>query len=127
MSYIYPKAADLDGEPLVGSHQCVALVQIYAKAPLTAVWTEGVRVRGSQTVAVVTAVATFKSGKYPNHAHGNHAALYLRQDATGIYVVDQYKGKRTTIKLRLIPFKGKDRAGHYIDPSNNGDAFSLIE
>lgn len=34
MSYVYSKAASLDGEPLVGSHQCVALVQIYASALL---------------------------------------------------------------------------------------------
>ncbi len=35
MSYVYAKVDDLDGKPLVGSKQCVAIVQVYANAPLT--------------------------------------------------------------------------------------------
>ena len=128
MAYVYPQAAKLDGSPLVGSHQCVALVQHYAKAPHTSKWKEGARVRGTADIAIGTAIATFRDGKYPNQPHDNHAALYLRQDDTAIYVVDQWKGRgRPTVKARAIFFKGKDRNGGYLDPSNNGDAFSIIE
>ena len=41
MSYVYAKVDDLDGTDKVGSHQCVALVQHYAKAPPTGSWTQG--------------------------------------------------------------------------------------
>ncbi|PHP89329.1 hypothetical protein CFB52_003585 [Burkholderia sp. AU18528] len=34
---------------------------------------------------------------------------------------------RTAIKRRCIPFKGKDKNGRYIDPSNNADAFSVVK
>nr|WP_249185763.1 BPSL0067 family protein [Burkholderia ambifaria] len=30
------------------------------------------------------------------------------------------------VKKRHIPFRGKDRNGRYIDPSNNADAFSVV-
>ena len=57
---------------------------------------------------------------------GNHAALYVSQDASGITVVDQWSGSGT-IRLRRLMFLGKDKTGKYVDPSNNGDAFSVVE
>ena len=36
MPYIYSKVDDLENTPKVGSKQCVALVQTYARTPLTA-------------------------------------------------------------------------------------------
>jgi hypothetical protein len=36
MAFVYPDADKLEGENVVGSHQCVAVVQHYAKLPLTA-------------------------------------------------------------------------------------------
>ena len=41
MAYVYLQDAKLDGSPLVGSHQCVALVQHYAKVPHSSKWKEG--------------------------------------------------------------------------------------
>ena len=41
MPFIYSKVEDLNGIELVGSDQCVALVQIKAGAPVTSAWREG--------------------------------------------------------------------------------------
>jgi hypothetical protein len=129
VSYVYAKVDDLDNTELVGSHQCVALVEHYAKAPLTSMWREGKAVKANLSIAKGTAIATFVNGKYPNHGHGNHAALYVSQDAGGIWVIDQWKGdpKKPQVSKRYIRSKGKGKNGTFIDPSNNADAFSLIE
>ncbi|RJG07407.1 hypothetical protein D3870_16630 [Noviherbaspirillum cavernae] len=82
--------------------------------------------KGSLVLAPGTAIATFVKGRYPNQAHGNHAAIYVRQDSAAIYVLDQWKGK-SRITIRPLYFKGKDKNGNYIDPSNNADAFSVID
>jgi hypothetical protein len=68
-------------------------------------------------------------GKYPNKSSGNHAALYISQDASGIWVMDQWKDNDSKPKVsrRLLTFKGVLKSGAYRDPSNNGDAFSVIE
>ena len=128
MSYVYPKAKDLDGKPVVGSHQCVALVQEYAGAPLTSSWRQGDAVLGNKALKTGTAIATFVDGRYANRAHGNHAALYVGQVANGIIVADQWKApKKTAISVRIIRSLGKDKRGKFIRPSNNADAFFVIE
>jgi hypothetical protein len=128
MSYVYPKAKDLDGEPVVGSHQCVALVQEYAGAPLTSAWRQGEAVLGNKTLKSGTAIATFVEGHYANRAHGNHAALYIGQVANGIVVADQWKApKKTLISVRIIRSLGKNKKGVFIKPSDNADAFYVIE
>ncbi len=128
MSYVYPKAADLTGQPVVGTHQCVALVQEYAGAPITSTWRQGEAVLGNITLKSGTAIATFVNGRYPNRAHGNHAALYVRQASNGIIVADQWKAdNKTEISVRLIRSLGKDKRGNFIQPSDNADAFFVIE
>ncbi|MES2115278.1 MAG: BPSL0067 family protein [Pseudomonadota bacterium] len=128
MSYVYPKAESLKGKPVVGSHQCVALVQEYAGAPTTPFWHQGEPVVGNMTLRAGTAIATFEKGRYANHRHGNHAALYIRQGANGIYVADQWKAAgKTTISVRLLSSLGKDKKGNFKHPSNNADAFFVIE
>lgn len=126
MSYIYSDVDSLDGIALVGSHQCVALVQVYAKAPQTTKWTQGVHVKGDVNIAKGTAIATFVSGKYPTHRR--HAALYISQDASGNWVMDQWAGDpaKPTVSKRKLRFKGESASG-YNDPSNNGDAMYVIE
>lgn len=52
MSYRYAQAAKLAGEKWVGSHECVALVQQYAKAPTTMHWKEGGKVRDANNLAL---------------------------------------------------------------------------
>jgi hypothetical protein len=126
MSYIYSEAEDLVGKPSVGTKQCVALVRQYTQAPASSLWREGRVVKGDATIAKGTAIATFVNGRYQSRPSGNHAALYIRQDAAGIWVVDQWSSSGT-IRSRRLSFKGKDKEGNFIDPSNNGDAFSIID
>jgi hypothetical protein len=128
MAYIYSKVADLQDQPMVGSHQCVALVQQYARAPATIAWREGDDVVGNKSIKPGTAIATFVNGRYPNRSRGNHAAFYMGEGIGGIYVMDQWKNKDGgTISKRFIQSLGKDKAGRFIRPSNNADAFSVIE
>jgi hypothetical protein len=126
MSFAYDDADKLEKLPAVGTKQCVALIKQYTKAPAASLWKEGDRVRGRVTLKEGTAIATFIDGRYPNHGSGNHAAFYISQDAAGILVIDQWT-RSGTIQKRRLAFKGKDRNGKFLDPSNNGDAFSVIE
>lgn len=128
----YRSYVDVDTIPtvntaLVSTGSCASLVQHYTRVGKTSNWKEGEAVRDNTTIKKGTAIATFVDGVYPNHAHGNHAALYVSQDATGIKVVDQWEGEPGP-HFRVLSFKGKsaDGAG-WEDPSNNGDAFSIIE
>lgn len=128
MAYVYDDVEDLvtnPPQPLVGTGHCVPLVRHYANCPETEKWSEGKMVKGNDTIAKGTAIATFVKGKYPNNVTGNHAALYLSQDNKGLWVVDQYKTSGG-IKKRQLRHKGMTPTGEYVDPSNNGDAFSVI-
>ena len=112
----------------VGNHQCVALVRHYAGAPATLAWKQGEAVLGNRLLRKGTAIATFINGKYANHRQGNHAALYLGQTLDGIIVMDQWSGKRLGIVTsRTLRSKGQYKNGLHIDPSNNADAFFVIE
>jgi len=128
MPYIYPDAEALVKTPPipnVGTGHCVPLVQQYARCPQYSGWRQGAAVKDNTKIALGTAIATFVNGKYPNAPTGNHAALFIGQDEDGIWVVDQYKDSGG-IKGRHLRFKGM-KNGAYVDPSNNGDAFSVIE
>jgi hypothetical protein len=116
----------VEGAPMIGSHQCAALVQSSQPIGLTSTWREGIPVRGNgPLIKRGTAVATFEDGFYPNRNHDNHIAYYLSQDARGIDVMDQWSGKGG-ISSRKMLFKGKKPDGLFKDPSNNGDALSVI-
>jgi len=125
--FIYTKIDSLEGKPKVFSGSCAGLVQWYTTAGLAKTWKEGMVVKGSGSkIKKGTAVATFVNGRYPNKPSGNHAALYISQDANGVYVMDQWKSK-PTIGKRLMRFKGGKRAdGTFPDSSNNGSALSVI-
>ena len=127
MPYVYSDAARLAGKPVEGDRQCVWLVRHYAGAGHTSTWREGESVKGRITLPVGTAIATFIDGRYPSRAHGNHAALYLSQDACGIWVVDQWKHKDvTTIRRRLLRFADAcdKKRRDYVDI---GDHYAVIE
>ncbi|WP_341675584.1 BPSL0067 family protein [Niveibacterium sp. SC-1] len=126
MPYIYEEAETLAGLPAVGTKQCVALVKQYTKAPASSLWREGATAKGDLQLKKGTAIATFTGGVYANHASGNHAAIYISQDSAGLTVVDQWSASGT-IRLRRLPFLGRDKNGAYVTPSNNGDAFAVIE
>jgi len=81
MSYVYSKVDDLEGTELVGTHQCVALLQHYAKVPVSSAWREGEHVVESAT----------------------------------------------EVSARFIPRRGKTKSGVYIRPSDNADAFYVVE
>ncbi len=104
---------------MIGDCGCVAFVQVAARAPATSAWKEGKKVRGND-ILIGTAIATFVDGKNPNKPTGNHAAIYDGQDKDGIWVWDQWKGQ--PVRRRHIRFKGGKGS-----PSNDGDAFSIIE
>jgi hypothetical protein len=89
-------------------------------------WHEGLKVRGCFGIKKGTVIATFVNGRYLSHPTGNHAAFYIGQDATGIVIVDQWTTSGS-IRKRRIAFMGKDKGGSFITPSNNADAFSVVE
>ena len=128
--FVYSRVDELEGKPRVSNQACAVLVQWYTKAPGDAkvTWREGLRVRGNGAeIKKGTAVATFVNGRYPNTIHHKHAALYIEQDPVGVWVMDQWDSpSKPTISKRRMRFLGKDKDGTYIDPSNNGDALSVI-
>lgn len=126
MPYVYSEAEDLEDMPTAGTKQCVALIKQYAKTPPSSAWQEGAVVKGNLLLKKGSAIATFINGKYQNHGSGNHAAFYVSQNAAGILLVDQWSTSKT-IRKRRLPFLGKDKDGNFISPSNNGDAFSVVE
>lgn len=128
MSYMYLKVDELKDKPVVGSHHCVALVQLYGGAPVTTAWRQGAVVVGNSELQKGTAIATFVNGRYPNHSHGNHAAFFLRAEPGGIWVMDQWKDeKKTSISPRFIRARGQTRSGKFLQASDNADAYFVIE
>lgn len=129
MPYIYPDVDNLEETPKVGSKQCVALLQHYSDLPNTHLWKEGQSVLESPSVAKGTAIATFVDGKYKSLVTGNHAAYFISKDATGIWIMDQWFSdeKKPFVSKRHLRRKGKLKNGNYVDPSNNADAYSIIE
>jgi len=129
MPYVYPDVDGLDGHDLVGTHQCVALVQAYAKAPRTFDWKQGVAVRGKLLLPRGTAIATFEDGVYKSRPHGSHAALYVSQDQGGIWVLDQWNDplKKPRVAKRYLRFRGVAPNGAWVRAVDNGDAYSVIE
>lgn len=118
MSFIAPDPESYAGQ-VVDDGQCVAFIKEASGAPQTSLWKEGIKVRGA-TIPTGAAIATFIDGIYPSHAHGNHAAIYIEQNSDGLVVWDQWTGQ--PVHQRTIHF----RAG-VGEPSNDGDAFSVIE
>lgn len=128
MAYVYSKVDGLEGEEKVKTQECVALIQHYTDAGPANGWRQGEAVFGNQMVRKGTAIATFKKGRYPNQKHGNHAAFFLRQAVNGIYVMDQWRDKsKPKISERFLESLGTRKDGTFKNPSNNADAFFVIE
>jgi hypothetical protein len=86
-------------------------------------WKEGGKVSAADALQAGTAIATFKKGRYQNRSTGNHAAFFLRSDRSGIWIVEQYRNiKGGLIRKRFLPYRGGKGS-----PSNDGDAYSVIE
>ena len=129
MTYIYSDVDALQGTNKVGSKHCVALLQHYAALPNTSHWTAGAVVIGDLTIAKGTAIATFVNGHYQSLATGNHAAFFLSQDAGGMWIMDQWRDdiQKPRVSKRYISKQGKHSSGAFVNPSNNADAYSVIE
>jgi len=140
--YIYPNPISLVGKPYVadiaGNYlgECVSLVKHHIPAlqnRSTRTWIKGPNVietlKNDGVIMTGTAIATFRNGKF-----NGHAALFAgyEKDSSGniyIKIVDQYLGGNPSGRIILRPLdnKGKKPDGSYIDPSNNGEAFSVIQ
>lgn len=133
MPFVYSQVTSLRHKPKVGSTQCVALVQFYGGVPHHVAWRPGASVFGNKEILPGTAIATFVNGRYPSAATGNHAAFYVRQDASGIWVIDQWKDKPggtiRNIEERLIRSRHlkQHKNGTWPFASDNADAYSVIE
>lgn len=128
MPYIYTRVDHLEEHKKVGTMQCVALIQEYTGAGVTASWRQGAAVLGNRAILKGTAIATFDRGRYPNQAHGNHAAFFLRHGPNGFWVMDQWAAStKKTVSSRYISSKGRLGNGTFRNPSDNADAFSIIE
>lgn len=111
---------------LVGNGNCPILPQVASGAPKVKFWRKGPLVKGNGAVPEGTVIACGwnSEGRYPNRKHGNHAAIYLRQNAKGLVVMDQWLGK-DIVKWgfeRTLPFgprKGDDIV-------NGGDYFHVV-
>jgi hypothetical protein len=109
----------LEGK-VVGSGQCPGIVQSYGGLPLTKFWFEGPKVKGLDAVPYGTAIATFIGGKYKSLKHGNHVAIYIRQDPVkGLLVFDQWTGQPAH-------YRWLEWGDGVTDRSNDGAAMSII-
>lgn len=100
--------------------QCVSYVtRVCPTIPVsTAAWRQGAVVKDNGKIVPGTAIATFDAkGRYYGHA-----AIYVRQDDTGIYVYDQWVTGRApqAISPRTIRWNGSGI-------SNNGNSFYVVE
>jgi hypothetical protein len=133
MPHVYTKVRELAGQELVGSGDCVELVKAFApglKGTTTSSWRPGERVVDvAHKLAPGTAIATFEKGRYPHSVTGQHAAFFVSSAGAGIWVMDQWKNdpRKPVVSLRHIERKGKSKDGKWKDPSNNAEAFSVIE
>jgi hypothetical protein len=108
---------------VIDNGQCVKFVQTVTAAPRTAEWRPGAWVRGNRSIRPGTAIATFEADGTYTPATGNHAAIYVSQDETGIRVYDQWRGQ--PVHERVIRFEGGRGAGSG-NKSNDGKAFRVV-
>jgi hypothetical protein len=134
MPHVFRDAEKLEGHELVDGGDCVKLIKRFAPGLIdvqTSAWKEGRKVREvAVALAPGTAIATFVNGAYPHDREtGKHAAFFLKSAGAGFWVVDQWRNdaKKPRVSARHIGPRGKRPDGTYRDPSNNADAFSVID
>jgi len=104
---------------VVGDGHCVSLIKRCTQAPLTAQWRPGNKVIDSN-ILPGTVIATFKNGRYPN-VSGHHAAIFIKQDKSGIWVWDQWLGK--PVHQRLI----RRRPLNESTPGNTAQFYRVVK
>lgn len=128
MPYRYPTANLLHNKSKIGDEECVTLIRQYTHAPHTSQWRQGAKVLGNKSIPPGTAIANFEDGRWPGRIKGNHSAFYLGQVSDGIYVMDQWPGTdKPLITKRFIRKKRQNPDGSYLNPTDNADAFWVIE
>lgn len=121
-----------------GDGECVALIKEYVpglKGKSTSTWRPGAWVMESAgKISKGTAIATFDiDGSFPKRNTGQHAAIVLSVVPSGIWVVDQWKGKaKITMRLIRVPpkraqLRNPDGSWPSWNRSNNALAFQVIE
>jgi len=108
---------------VVGNGNCVKFVQAAAAAPRTTEWRPGAWVRGNRSIPPGTVIATFEADGTYTPESGNHAAIYVSQNETGIRVYDQWSGQ--PVHQRVIRFEGGWGAGSG-SKSNDGKLFRVV-
>jgi len=105
-----------------GSNECVQLIKALLGAPRTFFWKEGRKIKDNiQAIKPGTAIATFVRGQYPQRGRtGMHAAIFVRANKAGIYVLDQFRSKGAVTE-RFIPWHNGSKKR-----SNNASAYSTI-
>jgi hypothetical protein len=102
---------------VVGTGECVALVEAWAHTPRAVTWHQGESVlENMNKIARGTAIATFVDGHYPND--DKHAAIFLYATSDGFRVIDQWHGQVT--HERTIHFHSQGR-------QNDPNAYYVIE
>ncbi|GJJ02900.1 hypothetical protein RugamoR64_34380 [Duganella rhizosphaerae] len=122
MPYIARNYADQ--KELVGNGQCVTLVKEFSNAPSASLWSEGEKVADlvkSGRIASGTVIATFVKGRYQNHAHGNHAAIFVKAVPGGIVVFDQWRTHKPVERIIHFGRSGK------IGAAQRPELYSVVE
>lgn len=99
--------------------QCVSFAkQVCPTLPETGAWRKGKAVKDNADVKAGTVIATFDDWG----CYSGHAAIFVRQDTTGIYVYDQWvTGKAPkAVGPRTLRWGASGI-------SNNGDLFCVVE
>jgi hypothetical protein len=118
--------------------ECVSLVKRYVpelQNRSSRTWIAGRNIietlQNGGTIIEGTAIATFRHGSFES-GHG-HAAFFAGwfndvKEGIRIIVVEQYNGLHPSLGVQERPLRsrGKNADGSYVDPSNNGEAFSEI-
>jgi hypothetical protein len=106
-----------------GSTECVQLLKSLMAAPRTIFWKEGRRLKEHfDAIKPGTAIATFVNGQYPQTGRtGMHAAIFVRATQAGIFVLDQFRGRKAVTE-RFIPWISSSAKR-----SNNAVAYSTVE
>lgn len=102
---------------IVGDGHCVSFIKRCTKAPRTANWRPGEIVQGRELVPG-TIIATFDGQNYPSRT-GYHAAIYISQDKSGIWVWDQWQGK--PVHQRLIRWHNR-----FASNANKGSSYRVV-
>lgn len=109
---------------LVGNGQCVTLVKAFSDAPAASSWNEGGKVSDlvkAGRISSGTVIATFVKGRYQNHSHGNHAAIFVKAIPGGIVVFDQWRNHKP--EERIIYFGRASTVGAAQRP----ELYSVVE